>query len=166
MDLITIGEEEQNLTTRVLPHMNQDSFPYRICDMSLPHCKTGFVYFLLSIRTKDYTYIRECDCIVNRPYEHNSGHGSKSTAPAHRRPYAIMGYICGFDGGLGALRKQLEKSWQDRRDYLIGLGNNDVRDLVRAGRHVISELDNDVYQKEIPELRFVELFKGWNYNQL
>ena len=71
-----------------------------------------------------------------------------------------MGYICGFDGGLGALRKKLEKSWQDRRDYLIGLGNNDVRDLVRAGRHVINELDNDVYQKEIPELRFVELFKG------
>ena len=160
LDLITIGEEEQNLTTRVLPHMNQDSFPYRICDMSLPHCKTGFVYFLLSIRTRDYTYIGECNCIVDRLYEHNSGHGSKSTAPAHRRPYAIMGYICGFDGGLEALRKQLEKSWQDRRDYLIGLGNNDVRDLVRAGRHVISELDNDVYQKEIPELRFVELFKG------
>ena len=159
LDLITIGEEQQSLTNRVLPRLNQESFPYRICDISLPHCKTGFVYFLLSIRTKDYTYIGECDCIVDRLYQHNSGHGSKSTAPAHRRPYAVMGYICGFNGGLQALRKQLEKRWQERRDFLIGLGISDIRDWLRTGRHVISELDNDVYQKEIPELRFVELIK-------
>ena len=146
LDLITIGEEEQSLTTRVLPHINQDSFRYPICDMSLPHCKTGFVYFLLSIRTRDYTYIGECNCIVDRLYEHNSGRGFKSTAPTNRRPYAVMGSIYGFDGGLGALRKQLGKIQKDRRKYLIGLGNTDVRDLVRAKRHVISELDNDVYQ--------------------
>ena len=64
--------------------------------MSLPQCKTGFVYFLISARTRDYTYIGECKCLVDRLYQHNSGHGSKSTTPAHRRPFAIMGYICGF----------------------------------------------------------------------
>ena len=46
----------------------------------------------------DYTYIGECKCIVTRIYHHNSGHGSTSTILANRPPFAIMEYICGFDG--------------------------------------------------------------------
>ena len=55
----------------------------------------------------DYTYIGECNCIVTRLYHHNGGHGSTSKIPENIRPFAITGYICGFDGKNEALRRQL-----------------------------------------------------------
>ena len=158
MKLITIDETQENLTTRVAPSLDQSSFPFRICDISLPQCQTGFVYFLISVRTKNFTYIGECKCIVTRLYQHNSGNGSNSTISVHRRPYAVMGYICGFNGGKKALRRQIEKQWKERRDYLIKEGNDDPRSWVRAGKSVLTDLSNDIYQREISELRFVELF--------
>ena len=158
LNFITISNDNPNNQDTV-PTLNQDTFPFRICDISLPQCKTGFVYFLISIRTKDFTYIGECKCIVTRLYHHNSGHGSTSTIPANRRPFAIMGYICGFDGQNKPLQRQLERQWKERRDYLISEGINDPRLWFQAGRYIINDLDNDVYQKEKKELRLVELFK-------
>ena len=107
----------------------------------------------------DYTYIGECKCIMTRLYHHNSGYGSTSTITANRRPFANMGYICGFYGENKALRRQLEKQWKEKRDCLIFEGNIYPRILFRDGSHVIRELDNDTYQKEKSELRLVELFK-------
>ena len=158
LNFITISNDNPNNQDTV-PTLNQDTFPFRICDISLPQCKTGFVYFLISIRTRDFTYIGECKCIVTRLYHHNSGHGSTSTIPANRRPFAIMGYICGFDGQNKPLQRQLERQWKERRDYLISEGINDPRLWFQAGRYIINDLDNDVYQKEKKELRLVELFK-------
>ena len=113
LDLITVGE---NIGERV-PILNYRSFPFRICDISLPQSKTGFVYFLISVRNLDYTYIGECSCITKRLYQHNSGHGSTSTAPAHCRPFAVFGYICGFNGENKPLRRQVEKQWKEKRDF-------------------------------------------------
>jgi hypothetical protein len=158
LNFITISNDNPN-NQNTIPTLNQDSFPFRICDISLPQCKTGFVYFLISIRTRNFTYIGECKCIVTRLYHHNSGHGSTSTIPANRRPFAIMGYICGFDGQNKPLQRQLERQWKERRDFLISEGIDDPRLWFRAGRYIIDELDNDVYQKEKTELRLVELFK-------
>ena len=95
----------------------------------------------------DYTYIGECKCIVTGFYHRNSGHGSTSKIPENRRPFAIMGYICGFYGENKALRRQLEKQWKEKRDCLICEGNIDPRIWFRAGSHVIRELDNDAYRK-------------------
>ena len=53
---------------------------------------------------------------MTRLYHHNSGHGSTSIITANRRPFAIMGYFCGFDGKNKALRQQLEK---DRKKNVI-----------------------------------------------
>ena len=77
LDLITVGE---NIEERV-PILNYRSFPFRICDISLPQSKTGFVYFLISVRNLDYTYIGECSFITKKLYHHISGYGSTSTAP-------------------------------------------------------------------------------------
>ena len=96
----------------------------------------------------DYRYIGEYKCIVIRLYHHNSGHGYTSTIPANRRPFSIMGYICGFYGKNKVLRRQLEKQWKEKRDCLICEGNIDPRIWFRSGSHVIRELDNDAYQKE------------------
>ena len=66
LDLVTDNEREENAWSTILSSLNQNAFPYQIRDISLPQCKTGFVYFLISARTRDYTYIGKCQCIVNR----------------------------------------------------------------------------------------------------
>ena len=43
LDLIN---ENDNNPTRV-PTLTQSSFPFQICDIALPHCKIGFLYFLI-----------------------------------------------------------------------------------------------------------------------
>ena len=152
LSLITIDDNERNV-----PSLNHQSYPFRICNISLSRCKTGFVYFLLSMRTQDYTYIGECRYIVTRLHQHNSGHGSKSTTPSNCCPYAVLGYICGFNAENKALRRQLEKQWKEKRDFLKIQGINDPKEWFRCGKNVIQDLDDDEYQKEKEELRFVEL---------
>jgi hypothetical protein len=73
------------------------------------------------------TYIGECKCIVTRLYHHNIGHGSTLTIPANRHTFAIMGYICGFDGQNKPLQRQLERQWKERWDFLISEGIDDPR---------------------------------------
>ena len=59
------------------------------------------------------------------------------------------------------MRCQLEKQWKEKREYLIRQGYiDDPIVWVRAGQTVINDLDNDVYQNEIDELRFVEIFSS------
>ena len=109
LKLITIDDDDdETLVTRVSPSLNYDSFPFCIFDISLPQCKTGFVYFLISLRKKDFSYIGDCKCILQGLRNHNSGYDSTSTTTVHGRPYAVMGYICGFNGGLKALQKEIK----------------------------------------------------------
>ena len=126
LNLIKVDSDIAIYQTRV-PALNLDSFTFHICDISLPQCKTGFVNFLIANRTMDYTYIGECKFIQTRLHHYNSGHGSTLTIPANKRPFAIMGYICGFDGKNKALRQQLEKQCKEKSDCLICEGNIDPR---------------------------------------
>ena len=119
LNLITVDSDIAINQTRV-PTLNLDSFPFHICDISLPKCKNEFVYFLIAIQTMDYTYIGECKCIETLLYHHNSGHGSTSTITG---PFAIMGYIFVFDAKNKSLRRKLEKQWKEKRDCFIFEGN-------------------------------------------
>ena len=49
LELITVNN---NIPRRV-PILAHRSFPLHICDISLPKCKMCFVYFLISIKTRD-----------------------------------------------------------------------------------------------------------------
>ena len=68
LKLATINEDGENSKTTILPSLDQNYFPCRICDISLPQCKTEFVYFLISAKTRDFLYI------------------SLSITPVHNRP--------------------------------------------------------------------------------
>ena len=105
LDLVTLGEESH--TEMTTPSLTTESYPFRICDIPLPQCRSGFVYFIISVKTRNFTYIGECKCIVNRLRQHNSGYGSSSTTPPHNRPYAILGYIAGFNGTDKSFRKYI-----------------------------------------------------------
>lgn len=54
-------QRQQQRNTRST--MNQNSFPYRICDISLPDVATGYVYMLVSLRHPNYSYIGQTSCI-------------------------------------------------------------------------------------------------------
>ena len=79
------------------PSLTIQTFPYRTCDVVLPQCQSGFVYFLISVGTLIFTCIGEYKCIVTRIRKHNSGYDSTSTTTHNKRPYAIVGHIAGFN---------------------------------------------------------------------
>ena len=69
-----------------------------------------------------------------------------------------MGYICGFNGNK-PLRRLIEKVRKEKRNFLINKGINDAKIWFKAGRRVISQVDDDIYPQEKKELRLIELFK-------
>ena len=157
LGLVTLNEINENWVAL----LTLSSFPFWICDIFLPHDSSGFVYFLISLKTLHYTYIGETKSIVTRLNQHNSGYGSKFTAPANKRPYAVMGYICGFDGDQNKhLRWHIiEKAWKEKWDFLISQGILNPLDWLSAGATVIAELDDDLYQKNKKELRLIQLIR-------
>ena len=158
LSLITINSNGNEAPQRKRM-MNQDSFPFRTCDVSLPQCNTGFVYMLISIKDLSYTYIGMTDAIRRRVQEHNSGIGSKSTAPAHLRHYALYSFICGFSCNRD-LCFYVERQWKDKRDRMISNGVQDTRVWANCGEEVISELDIENYGVNASDLTMVNLFKS------
>ena len=147
------GENDERVRT-----MTQREHPFRICDVSLPQCRTGFVYFLISVKHQDYTYIGECACLRTRIQQHNSGIGSVSTAPIHKRPFAILSFVCGFDGEK-QLRMHVENQWKVERDRLISRGVNDIHEWSQCVTSVINRIDNERFQTDSTKLRLVCMFK-------
>jgi hypothetical protein len=78
--------------------MTQRVYPFRICDVVLPQCRTGYVYFLISLCSRDFTYIGQTICLCTQTRWHNNGYESIPTEPVLLCLYAVMGYICGFNG--------------------------------------------------------------------
>ena len=44
--------------------ITQSTFPFRVCDVSLPQCNTGYVYMLISIKDLTFTYIEIINIFV------------------------------------------------------------------------------------------------------
>ncbi len=153
MDIIS-GVEAENRNQS----MNMNSFPFRICDIELPQCNTGFVYFLNSMRSRTFCYIGQTKCLRTRIISHNSGYGSTSTSFSHLRPFAVMAYIAGFDGRR-ELREHVEAKWKEKRDEMIMNGNDDLRTWARCGGIVINNLDEETFNIRRSDLRLVLLFK-------
>ena len=159
--LVTINNSEP-----VIHHqrndINQNSFPFRICDVTLPVVNSGYVYMLVSLRHPNYSYIGTTSCIRTCIQMHNSGNGARATAPAYLRPFALFAYICGFTNTRTDLRYYVENQWKQRRDYLISLGNNDKKSWAYEGNHVINNIcdNNDRFGVYPQDLRLVCLFRN------
>lgn len=68
IDMASLNDRNDNSTISVFNH--QDC-PYRICDMPLPQCNTGFAYMLVSYNSWTFSYIGETENINRRLNEHN-----------------------------------------------------------------------------------------------
>ena len=158
LDLLTICEDSH--VEMKTPSLTKESYPFRICDIPFPQCKSGFVHFLVSVKTRKFTCTGECKCIISRMRKHNSGYGSSLITPSHNTPYAILGYIAGFNGTNKSFWKFVEDTWKAKRDYLRIQGIEDPRRWFQIGVFVIDELDEDLYGDKKKELRIIELFKA------
>jgi predicted GIY-YIG superfamily endonuclease len=134
------------------------SFPYRICDMTLPDCNTGFVYMLVSSKNKDFSYIGETISIRRRLQSHNSGFGSRSTAPSHLRPFAVFALICGFDGNK-TLRCHVEYQWKRKRDALRRDGIHCLKRWAMCTEDVLDAVNMENFNMERSQLRLALYFK-------
>ena len=80
LSIITINDKQNRPTpeqSKNQPYLSQYTFPYRICDNELPQCNTGYVYFLISIRSMIFSYIGKTNSIRQRLRQHNSGIGQQ-----------------------------------------------------------------------------------------
>ena len=158
LNLISVNAQTNNRVTMIF---NQTiSNPYRICDINLPTCCSGFVYFLISCRDATYSYIGTTKCIRKRLNQHNSGFGSRSTNPLHLRPFVIYAYICGFNGNQ-LLRFHLENEWKRRRDYLIQRNISCRKELAMSVNDVLERMnENNHLNRNDFDLRSLLLFNN------
>ena len=56
-EVMKVTNVNPNNNSKSLASLNQSSFPFRICDISLPQDQTGSVYFLMSQKDTSYFHI-------------------------------------------------------------------------------------------------------------
>ena len=66
---------------------------------------------------QNFTYIGKTIDLRRRLDEYNSGFGGNLTTPLYYRPYAILGFTCGFNKNV-TLMKFVEAQWKVKRDCL------------------------------------------------
>lgn len=153
LNVVTVGCSELQTVTSLL-NVSQ-SFPFRICDIELPMCKTGFVYMLLSCRRRSYSYIGQTMCLVRKINQHNSGYGASGTTPFHLCPFGVIAYICGFDRNW-SLMLYVERKWKIQRDELIGEGSVCPKQWALSGSAVVADINPDNFNAgTVTRLRLV-----------
>ena len=132
--------------------------PYRLCDIEVPQCNTGFVYMIMSTKDQSFTYIGQTNNLPRHLTEHNSGWGSSSTTPMRLRPYALFAYVCGFDCNKH-LMLYFEHQWQDRRDQERRRGIHCPKQLARLAHGIIGRIDLEVFNIDQTQLRLILNFE-------
>ena len=124
---------------------NHRECPFRITDMPLPECNSGFVYMLVSNRNHYFCYIGQTGNMSSRLNQHNQGYGSKTTTPPSLRPYSLFAYVCGFDGNK-QLRLNFEGMWKQKRDKNVLEGLTCMKGISRLAADVM------ISAKKVPDL--------------
>jgi hypothetical protein len=136
--------------------VNLANHPYRPIDVPLPPGGSGVCYLLVSTVDTNVTYIGETIKPVGvRLEQHNSGIGASQTANQSLRPWALLAYVCGFDGSREK-RKSFEKDWQDARGRIKrGVGSHYTANETITAAMVV--MDNGLYTNT--DLRLVQCGK-------
>ena len=132
LDLATVSD----MASDSLIVFSHQEYPFRMSDISLPTCNTGFVYMLVSTCSSSFSYIGETDTLGARLNQHNQGCGSFTTCNPTLQPYALFAYVCGFEGDK-ILRRQFEYMWKCRRDQERLMGMNSLKQIARLASSII-----------------------------
>ena len=113
---------------------------YRPMDIVLPRDQTGFVYILMSLKDPKHLYIGSTKNLIRRFQEHNTGWGARQTALSWLRPWALLAYVCGFDGHAPTY-VGFENDWITAKENLIRVTNGLVspQTIVRLALDLIQE---------------------------
>jgi len=122
--------------------VEQRYHPFRPIDIALPQDNTGFCYILVSLKRQNRTYIGQTFRLLKRLKQHNSGWGSRQTASPTLRPWALLAFVCGFDGRRYCM-EEFERQWEHKREIHMRrqrhLTAYQIADLARS---VISEFSD------------------------
>ena len=143
-NIIELGSVNGRSNCNQMVVFDHQDYPFQLSDMPLPQCNTGFVYMLVSTRRTTFTYIGQTMNIITRLNLHNSGVGSQTTYPIYLRPFALIGYVCGFDNNRGLMRG-FESIWQNRRNSARSRGVICVKQLARLASAIIQPHINGEY---------------------
>ncbi len=152
--MLSVGEEIE------YPHLNYNDFPYRLKDIAIPQDCSGFVYCLLSTKDMMTTYIGETYNLTARLRLHNTGYGAEQTRHENLRPWALVGFVCGFNGNKDDMRL-FESHWRFRqRQWATQPGlNRDVKDLLLSAQDIIKAHFQDRFEVNAEILRLVLLIE-------
>ena len=153
LPLLKISNNDQYQRERSLYY--QHVHPFRLCDIQLPTCNTGFCYMLVSVRDNRYIYIGETFDISNRLLQHNSGNGAKFTTPLNLRPWALFSFVCGFDGNKQQM-KYFESKWQQKMKSAQRHGHYCPKYIARSRSDLINN-SNELHHQN--SLRLIHLFE-------
>ena len=131
-----VSVDNSAIESRTRNVFSYETYPFEFKQIPLPLCNTGSVYFLVSLKNRRITYIGQTLDIRQRLLQHNSGSGSSFTNEIGNRPWAILGYIIGFDKNR-AWMMSVEDSWQRLRQRAILIGERDPRSLVRTAIEIV-----------------------------
>ena len=138
--------------------MDYSNYPFRIADITLLQCNTGYVYMIVSMIDRSYAHIGLTNSIRNHLNQHNY-RGTQSTQLEHLKPFMMYAYICGFNN-YGPLMASVESQWKIQRNRSISVGINDLNQCVQDGEGVIFNISNtnsEQYTSEAKELKMVKL---------
>jgi predicted GIY-YIG superfamily endonuclease len=135
------------------PVIDYGRHPYRPIDVEKPQDSTGFCYLLVSMKNLETTYIGQTFYLVKRLKEHNTGHGSRQTVSPMLRPWALLGFVCGFDRDKN-LMLSFERRWKDLRDATVRRnGPQSPSQIGDLAKDVISTMRGQYFSYE---LRYVQ----------
>jgi predicted GIY-YIG superfamily endonuclease len=115
-------DEEEPEKAFVIDQANEH--PFRPIDIPLPMRKEYCSYILVSLKDTSFTYIGSTMDLSKRINQHNSYHGgSKSTNHNMLKPWALLGYVVGFNNKQQAM--SFEGYWKATvRDEQVRTKNN------------------------------------------
>lgn len=119
------------------------SFPYKVCNITVPNSDTGFVYLLVSTVCSDRTYVGQTKNLAIRLVKHNSGYGSQGTADPSYLPYAPAAYITGMNHLTKFDRLRLEWKWKRLNQLSVNDGNVYIETRILNGEKIVEDYNKD-----------------------
>lgn len=140
-----------------------EMYPYRVCDVDIPHSNSGFVYMLSSTHVNKKFYVGQTENLVVRINDHNMGRGAKPTKIKAYQPWSPVSFMCNMSHLSKPQRELLERDWQQLNyESVASNGSASMQAFIDNGQTVADkyntrEVEQNRPQNQINYIKLVEL---------